>query len=286
MRVSDLLENVADNAQLVPTEVEEVPVVVGRIYVFDPINIKDVDEELHSILTVYSQNEDEIKPYSINVMDPIIFKVIRLDTPVEDTKIVRVQILSDVDLQITKYDIKKNRIVRDLRGNPYTLKLKQLPDFVNLDLISDETFESTYGRRRKPYEHGLVGYLYLDHTPIPIEEYDEEGELESEFVTGYDVKRHLSTTGSAVKHRSLGKPKGRGDLLHHNAAIKRYNQMTDSEHHETSKMQQAIALYKSNLALPRVAVIKLMMSRLNMTRAGASSYYTKAMHAVEDEKDE
>jgi hypothetical protein len=63
----------------------------------------------------------------------------------------------------------------------------------------------------------------------------------------------------------------------------KFNNKADFRPKHSSKMQRAISLYKSNQDMPRTHVIKLIMRHLDMTRAGASSYYTKAMHAVEDE---
>lgn len=258
-------------------------ITVGKMYIFTPVIIKDRNGELHSLLTVYSAHEDEIKPYSIQGTDPIVFKAIRANETFEDSRIVRVQILSDVDHQVEKYDAEEEELIVDTDGNSIVLKLKQLPDFDNLDLISDETFEELYGHRRKPYEHGLVGYLYLDQPPSLATEFNttnigDDGTLS----IGYDAEQEQMGTG---KHRGNGNYKGAWSKRHHNAQIKDYNANTEKEHHALSKMQQAIAIYRSNIALPRLRVIKMLMTYLDMTRAGASSYYTKAMHAVDEENE-
>lgn len=257
-------------------------ITIGKTYVFTPVIIKDVNDELHSLLTVYSPHDDEIKPYSIQGTDPVVFTVIRSEETFEDSRIVRVQIVSDVDHQVEKYDAENEELIYDENNEPVVLKLKQLPDFDNLDLISDETFEELYGHRRKPYEHGLVGYLYLDQPPSDAKDFNTTKVGDNMNLSiGYDAEQEHMGTG-----RHAGKPhhKGAGEKRHHAAVVKAYNRRTDKEHHHMSKMQQAIALYKSNRALPRLRVIKMLMTYLDMTRAGASSYYTKAMHAVEAEE--
>lgn len=261
-------------------------IVIGQIYIFTPVSIKDKRGELHSLFTTYSPEAEEIRLFSIVGTDPIVFKVIRAERTFEESNIIRVQILSDVDNQVEKYDGEKEELILDQNGNTIPLKIKQIPTFTNLDMISDETFEETFGRRRKPYEHGLVGYIYLDQEPSLASDFNQTSiGGDDSLSVGYNAEQQLLKDRMRGHSGGYGAT-GAGAKRHHNAQIKQYNKQTEQGHHELSKMQQAIAIYKANIALPRVRVIKMLMTYLDMTRAGASSYYTKAMHAVEDDKKE
>lgn len=261
-------------------------IVIGQIYIFTPVAIKDKQGELHSLFTTYSPEAEEIRLFSIVGTDPIVFKVIRAERTFEESNIIRVQILSDVDNQVEKYDGEKEELILDQNGNTIPLKIKQIPTFTNLDMISDETFEETFGRRRKPYEHGLVGYIYLDQEPSLASDFNQTSiGGDDSLSVGYNAEQQLLKDRMRGHSGGYGAT-GAGAKRHHNAQIKQYNKQTEQGHHELSKMQQAIAIYKANIALPRVRVIKMLMTYLDMTRAGASSYYTKAMHAVEDNKKE
>lgn len=281
MRLYEVLE-----PELNDTSDENLPtftVAVGGRYIFTPLTVKSTDGELHMLLTVYSPTEDEIKTYSIQGTDPIVFQVIRSDFPVEDDRIVRVQILSDVDALVYKYDAENDELTTDFLGDPVALKIKQLPDLDNYDLITDQTFEKQFGRRRKPYEHGLIGYLYLDEEPTPVNEFgDTEVGTGVDVAPGYDTAPDVASSGSGSRGGSSRHGSGRAAKIHHDAEVHKFNQKMEKRGH-SSKMQRAIAIYKSNSSLPRTHVIKLIMRQLDMTRAGASSYYTKAMHAVEEE---
>lgn len=259
---------------------EEFTIDVGSEYVFTPLIVRSKSGELHSLLTVYSTVEDEIKTYSIVGTDPIVFKVIRPDSPLQDNRIVRVQILSDVDTVVEKYDAETDDLVIDNDGSTLSLKIKQLPDFDNYDLMSDDTFEEKFGRRRKPYEHGLIGHLYLDLPPASEHNLEQDVGTSQNFVSKYDTEQHNKTANRlhAGDAQRGGKKEDRG----HAGDIQRFNKNTEQLHH-SSKMRRAISIYKSNRGIKRTDVIKLIMAHLDMSKAGASSYYTKAKHAVEDE---
>ena len=282
MLLREVLDPPVQADQVEPTS-GDFQVNVGGSYIFSPIAVRDKDEELHHLLTVYSPDEDEIKTYSIGGTDPIIFEVIRSDFPVEDTRIVRVQILSDVDAIVDKYDAEAQELIKE-DGEVVTIKLKQIPDFDNYDLFSDDTFEERFGRRRKPYEHGLIGYLYLDKEPQPADEFNQtDVGAGQDVLTSYDTdlqnKNASNVYGNQHALNAARRRRGGGA----GGAGHKFNDKSDFDRHAASKMQRAIALYKSNGDMPRTHVIKLIMRHLDMTRAGASSYYTKAMHAVEDE---
>jgi hypothetical protein len=157
----------------------------------------------------------------------------------------RVRIVSNVDKEVARYSVVNKDFTRNPDGERIVFKLRNLPDFDNLDQYTDKEFREEFGRPRLEDDHGLVGYVFIDD----------------------ELQGHTTTTSARQSGSGASADEGG------------YKPEQEEKH---SKMDAAIAIYRANKNQGRKRVIHLFKQQLGMTQAGASSYYTKAMHAVEN----
>ena len=219
---------------------------LGEVYTYEPKLVRDSDGNEHHILTVYSYKNEHVGKKSYAMLDNEVLqvKILKNEPHVSaEDGVIRVRVISKVDQQVARFSLVNQNFTTKPDGEKIIFKLKNLPDFENYDNYTDKEFREEFGRARLSDDHGLVGYLYVEE----------------------EVKAHKpSTPTTAPTHSSsVIEPKHK------------------EEDHKASKMDAAVAIYKASKPQGRKRVIDLFQRQLGMTAAGASSYYTKAMHAVE-----
>lgn len=227
---------------------------VGEVYEIEPTTVETNDNKQFRVFTFDKVTEEgNVKSdyYTLISPDqPIHVKVLSFGHPENnDPQLIRARVISDPETQLAKFDLEKHEHVQDDSGGRVVKPLKKLDGLNNLDAWSDSEFFKTFGRRRMEEDHGLVGYFYNRNQ---FEQISQDDENDDKHPTGKD------------KQASFGKG---------------FAEPED----DSNKLEQAIAIYKASKHLPRKEVIKRMQQQLQMTKAGASSYYTKAKHKVDDQ---
>lgn len=163
--------------------------------------------------------------------------------------VLRVRLESRLDDEIQLINLKDHTIENDQQYSNRT-KVKELPTFINYSALTDEEFQQKYNRVRKQEEYGLIGYIYA---PAYFKE----------------QQRSPESTSSATNVQPLKNDQSNNTPL--------------NKKDHSSKLQQAIKIYKGHKNQKRKDVVRKIATQLHMSQAGASSYYTHAKHYVEDE---
>lgn len=237
-----------------PIEDENLPnsLNFGEVYEYDPKLVNDVTGHIQEILTIYSFRPEHTgkKSYAILSDKPILMKILKtshLKKQDHVERVLRVRIVSDVTVEVARFSVVNKHFTKNLNDEKIIFKLKDLPDFENLDKYSDIEFREKFGRVRLRDDHGLVGWVYIDKE---LQHGDHESKIGKKSVT-----KSSSAPHSKAKHK-------------------------EPEH--LSKMDRAMAIYKANHHQGRLRVIQLFQTLIHLTPKGASSYYTRCKHAFED----
>jgi len=219
--------------------------IVGSIIEYSPDVVTDKKGRTQHLLKLYSAEEGHTgnKAYRLESIDPIRIKILSTSHDDED-RIYKVRFLTDPERLVTRYSTAHKEVTPDAHGDPITFKWKYIPDIRSYDHLTDQEFYNKMGRRRMLTDYGMIGFVYVSPEDIDELEFNEP-----------QADTYEPTTDGSFS----------------------------SEESSNSKLDQAIEIYKANKRKPRQQVVAMIKDKLDMSSAGGSSYYTKAMHAVEDD---
>lgn len=218
------------------------------IYTMETIPLESDDTSTQVFTTVQVKDEQNLSfyHYSIKTSTPLEIKIIEVGHPDHnDQNILKVRVLNNVDNKVCRFNKSSGQYYTDQSGEKICMHLKEIPQLDNLDLYTEKEFQEKYGHPRMLEDHGLVGYIY------------NNGQLT---------------------------PKDKADTTSHHTTKPKAKKMTafDDDFGKPDKLDLAVQIYKANRTRPRTEVVHTIQQQLNMSKAGASSYYTKAKHKVED----
>lgn len=228
-----------------PKEIDPAEELIGTIIEYSPEVVEDKKGRTQHILTLHSIVEGHTghKSYRLESVDPIRIKILSKSHH-EDDRVFKARFLTNPDRLLTRYSMAHEDFTPNPDGEPITFKLKDVPDIESYDHMTDGEFYKEFGRKRLDTDRGLIGHVLIEQ--------DEAPDLMSDELAGDPGHDDPSAGYSNVDSHK-------------------------------SKLDQAIAIYRSNRGKPRKYVVRLIKDRLDMSQAGGSSYYTKAMHAVEED---
>lgn len=239
------LRKIAEDTDFSAHEERE-PLVVGDYYNMIAVDDVNADGRKIPVFVMIGFTDEGIaykRYYSPLSPEAHRLKIRVLGMEEDNVQYVRARFIADVDTKFARYDRAHKDFFRDDNDDPIVLTLKDIPELHNLDLYTADEFFDRFNRIKGKFDHGLVGHILDLNNLVPID---------------------------GVKKTA---PSGNSDESTVRNKFEDFDDMT--------KLDKAISIYKSFRAYPRKEVVEKFEKMLNMTKNGASSYYTKVHNIVE-----